>query len=152
MQNATTRKILERTWYKQNFLYFMVFEEKSDYHARYSKYWCVYALLISFLKQFKKLFFHLIEHALNSRLSIFVPKKVLVKNYIIYIKKIVHGQDLISRAKPGRSASIVNNRKSIIDYWAFWPYNWDLIHSLVTFIINNIMGVWMTDIIYNIFR
>ena len=30
----------------------MVFEEKSDNHARYSKYRGVYALLISFLKQF----------------------------------------------------------------------------------------------------
>ena len=78
----------------------MVFEEKLGNHARYSKYRCVYALLISFLKQFKKFFFHLIEHALktllvfkylrlflrkskitagdslNSRLSIYVPKKV----------------------------------------------------------------------------
>ena len=86
-------------------------------------------LLISFLKQFKKFFFHLIEHelksllvfkylwlslrkskitagdSLNSRLSIYAPKKVLVKKDVIYIKKIVHGQDLISRAKPGRSAS-----------------------------------------------
>ena len=81
----------------------MVFEEKSVNHARYGKYRCVYALLISFLKQFKKFVFHLIEHAvrsllvfnylwlilgkskisagdtLNSRLSIYVPKKVLVK-------------------------------------------------------------------------
>ena len=106
----------------------MVFEEKSDNHARYSKYRGVYALLISFLKQFKKLFFHLIENVLrsllvfkclwlflrkskinagvtlNSRLSIYVPKKVLVKKDVIYIR-IVHKQDLISRAKPGRSAS-----------------------------------------------
>ena len=41
---------------------------------------------------------------LNSRLSIYVPKKVLVKKDAIDIK-IVHGHELISRAKPGRSAS-----------------------------------------------
>ena len=90
----------------------MVFEEKSDNHARYSKYRGVYiyALLVSFLKQFKKFFFHLIEHAvrsllvfeylwlilgkskitagdtLNSRLSIYAPKNVLVKKDVIYIK------------------------------------------------------------------
>ena len=95
----------------------MIFDEKSDNHARYSKYRCVYALLISFLKQFKKFFFHLIEHALksllvfkylqlflrkskitagntvNSRLLIYVPKKVSVKkdekiSYVVFeIKK-----------------------------------------------------------------
>ena len=94
----------------------MVFEEKSDNHAIYGKYRGVYALLISFLKQFKKFFFHLIEHAvrsllvfeylwlilgkskitagdtLNSRLSIYVPKKVLVKIYVIYIKKLFTGK------------------------------------------------------------
>ena len=43
--------------------------------------------------------------ALNSRLSIYVPKKVLVKKDPIY-KIIVHGQDLISRMKPGRYHSI----------------------------------------------
>ena len=48
--------------------FFVVFEEKSDNHARYSKYRCVYALLISFVKQFKKLLFYLIEHALRSLL------------------------------------------------------------------------------------
>ena len=81
----------------------MVFEEKLDNHPRYSKYRRVFALLISFLKQFKKLYFHLIERALrsllvfkyiwlflrkgkitagdtlNSLLSIYVPKKVSVK-------------------------------------------------------------------------
>ena len=35
-----------------------------------------------------------------------VPIKVLVKKDEIYIK-CVHGQDLISRAKPGRSPSIL---------------------------------------------
>ena len=120
----------------------MVFEEKSGNHVKYSKYRCVYALLISFLKQFKKLFFHLIEHALrsllvfkylwlflrkskitvgdtlNSRLSIYVSKKVLVNECKIYYvvfenrkftQKIVHEQDLISRAKPGCSPSMEYN-------------------------------------------
>ena len=44
----------------------MVFEEKADNYAIYSKYRGVYALLISFLKQFKKILYHLIEHALRS--------------------------------------------------------------------------------------
>ena len=47
----------------------MVFEEKADNYAIYSKYRSVYALLISFLKQFKKFFFHLIEKALGSVLG-----------------------------------------------------------------------------------
>ena len=86
--------------------------------------------MISFLKQFKKLFFHLIEHALrsllvfkylwlflrkskitagdtlNSRLSIYVPKKVFVKKDVIYIKNCSRAR-LISQAKPGRTASII---------------------------------------------
>ena len=76
----------------------------------------VYALLISFLKQFEKFFFHLIEHAirsllvfeyhrlilgkskitagntLNSRLSIYAHKKVFVKKDVIYIKKLFTGK------------------------------------------------------------
>ena len=37
---------------------------------------------------------------------IYIPKKVLVKKDAVY-KKIVHGQDLISRAKPGKFASLL---------------------------------------------
>ena len=47
----------------------MVFEEKLDNHVRYRKYRGEYAVLISFLKQFKKFFFHLIEQALRSVLA-----------------------------------------------------------------------------------
>ena len=106
----------------------MVFEEKSDNYAIYSKYRGVYALLISFLKQSKKFFFHLIEHALrsllvlkylwlilgkstitagdtlNSRSSIYVPKNVLVKKDLIYIKKLFTGKTY----SPGRSAQDLN--------------------------------------------
>ena len=45
-----------------------------------------------------------------------VPKNVLVKKDVIYIE-IVHGLELISRAKPGRCASIVIliKRTNVID-------------------------------------
>ena len=43
------------------------------------------------------------------------PKKVLVKKDVIYIR-IVHEQDLISRAKPGRSASPIYTAISYIRY------------------------------------
>ena len=108
---------------------FAVLEEKSDNHARYSKYRWVYALLTSFLKQFKKLFFHLIEHALrsllvfkyiwlflrkikirtgdtlNSKLSIHVPKKVLVEKDVIHIKNCSRGR-LNLPGEAGQFASI----------------------------------------------
>ena len=48
----------------------MVFEEKLDNQARYSKYRgdrkYLYALLILSLKQFQESFFHFIEQALGS--------------------------------------------------------------------------------------
>ena len=94
----------------------MVFEEKLDNHVRYSKYRGV-----SFLKQFEKFFFHLIEHAvksllvfeylwlilgkskitagdtLNSRLSIYAPK-----NDVIYIKNYQVEKDVIYIKKCSR--------------------------------------------------
>ena len=42
----------------------------------------------------------------NWRLSIYVPKKVLVKKDVICLR-IIHEQDLNSRAKPGRSTSMI---------------------------------------------
>ena len=70
----------------------LFFEEKSDNHARYSKYRCVYALLISFLKQFKKFFFYLIEHALRSLLVFKYLRLFLRKS------KITAGDTLNSRS------------------------------------------------------
>ena len=107
------RKILAQPEFK----YLLGFLRKSKITTRSTVNIDVYnTLLISFLKQFKKFFFHLIEHelksllvfkylwlslrkskitagdSLNSRLSIYAPKKVLVKKDVIYIKKLFTGK------------------------------------------------------------
>ena len=103
------RKILAQPEFK----YLLGFLRKSKITTRCTVNIDVYN---TFLKQFKKFFFHLIEHALksllvfkylwlslrkskitagdslNSRLSIYVPKKVLVKKDVIYIKKLFTGK------------------------------------------------------------
>merc|ERR1712228_849556 len=103
---------LRRGLVKPEFKYPLGFLRKSKITTRCTVNIDVYN---TFLKQFKKFFFHLIEHALksllvfkylwlslrkskitagdslNSRLSIYAPKKVLVKKYVIYIKQLFTG-------------------------------------------------------------